>query len=95
MKMVSQEFRAVLFSAMACAFGSGMIVGFLAGPIVALAASVAGFTLVGVAYGLVKFNEWKEKRLITRIRQEVLLDAQERRIEEQQEQMEGRIQKLG
>ena len=76
------ELRSVLLSAIACIFCSGMIVGFMAGPIIAMAAAIAGATLVGVGYGLVKFNEWRERKLIARIRQEVLMDANERKLNE-------------
>lgn len=86
---MSNEFKGVLLSALASAFGSGMIVGFMAGPIIALSAAIAGCTLVGVAYGLVKFNEWKERKLVARLRQELLeekfqMDLAAKRVKEKE-----------
>lgn len=81
------ELRAVLLSAIACIFGSGMIVGFLAGPIIAMAASIAGAMLVGVGYGLVKFNNWRTKQLMAQVRRQVLMDLNEQKLDENLERM--------
>lgn len=69
---MSDEFKGVLFSAIASAFGSGILVGFMAGPIIAMAAVIGGALLVFTGYGMHKFNEFRERRLLERMRRELL-----------------------
>lgn len=69
---MSNEFKSVLLSALASAFGSGILVGFMAGPIVAMAAVICGTLLVFTGYGLHKFNERRERKLLERMRRELL-----------------------
>lgn len=86
---MSDEFKGVLFSALASAFGSGILVGFMAGPIVATAAVICGMLLVFMGYGLHKFNEYRERKLLARMRQELLeekfqMDLASKRIREKE-----------
>lgn len=93
---MSNEFKSVLLSALASAFGSGILVGFMAGPIVAAAAVICGTLLVFVGYGLHKFNEMRERKLLARMRQELLeerfqMDLADKRLRAQKERMDRAV----